>query len=82
MSQPLFLHFYSNGKVYISNELAFTPGVASQGSSKFKTEAGTAIGVFRINSDADAQLVTTLSGTVSSSLAVSGATGKNGKELV
>ena len=82
MSIPIFLHFYSNGHIYFSNEALFTPGVANTGSSgKFKAEAGTLLGTIRVNSDGAAQQLTTLSGTVGTNLAMTGATGKFGTEV-
>lgn len=72
MSKPIFLFLYSNGNLYFSPELAFTPGVRNESSQKSVTEAGTLVKVWQINSDAGAQKITTLTGTVSSSLAASG----------
>ena len=72
MSHPIFLHIYSNGNVYVSNEFAFTPGTRNESSQKQVTEAGTLVKVFQFNSDVAAQKITTLSGTVSSSLAATG----------
>jgi hypothetical protein len=73
MSNPVFLHFYSDGTVYMANTDAFSP-----------TTAATLLGSFRMNSDCTAQKVTTLSGTVSSNLSISGtaANGKHGIERV
>jgi hypothetical protein len=68
MSNPIFIHVQANGDVWVSNNVADTP-------------AGTSIGVFKVNSDSKFQKIGTLSGTANSSLATSGATGKQGKEI-
>jgi hypothetical protein len=79
MSHPLYMHIYNNGNIYISNEYAFTPGVGNESSNKRVTEAGTLVKVFQFNSDLGAQKITTLGGTVSSSLtATGGTTAKSG----
>jgi hypothetical protein len=66
MPSPLFIHFQTNGDVYISNQLA-------------DNAPGTLAGTFRIQPDAVLTKITTISGT--NPYSVSGATGKNGKEL-
>ena len=68
MSVPLFIHVMSNGDIWISNNLSDTP-------------SGTVTGTYRVNSDAKFQKIGTLSGTFSSSLSATGATGKTGKEI-
>lgn len=68
MSAPLFLHVMSDGKLYYTTDVNYTP-------------TGTITGTFRILSDAKTQLLGTLSGTISSSLAVTGKTGKYGTEI-
>ena len=68
MSAPFFLHVMSTGDMWISNNIVYTP-------------VGTITGTYRINSDAGFQKIGTLSGTINSSLAASGKTGKNGKEI-
>lgn len=68
MSTPVFLHVMSDGKLYYSNNIDYTP-------------AGTITGTYRILSDAKSQLIGTLSGTISSSLAAAGKTGKYGTEI-
>jgi hypothetical protein len=68
MSAPIFIHVQSNGDVWVSSNVADTP-------------AGTSIGIFKVLSDAKFQKIGTLSGTTSSNLTASGATGKQGKEL-
>jgi hypothetical protein len=68
MSAPVFLHIMSNGDLWFTNDVN-------------KTVPGTLVGAFRINSDASYQKIGTLSGTVSSSLAVTNALGRYGKEL-
>jgi len=69
MSAPIFLHVMSDGSLWVSNNPADTP-------------VGTITGTYRFNSDASFQKIGKLSGTCSSSLTQTGATGKNGKELV
>lgn len=68
MSAPMFLHVMSNGDVWVSNNHQDTP-------------AGTTTAIYKINSDAKFQKVGTLSGTFSSSLAATNATGKYAKEI-
>jgi hypothetical protein len=68
MSAPIFIHVQSNGDVWVSNNVADTP-------------AGTSIGIFKVNSDSKFQKIGTLTGTASSNLTATGATGKQGKEL-
>jgi hypothetical protein len=69
MSTPVFFHVMSNGDVWISNNPNDTP-------------AGVVTATYKVNSDAKFQKIGTLSGTFSSSLAATGATGKQGKEIV
>lgn len=68
MSSPIFIHVTSTGAVWVSNNIADTP-------------SGTIIGTFKVDSDAKFQQIGTLTGTVSSTLSVTGATGKQGKEI-
>ena len=68
MSVPVFLHVMSDGKLWISNDIGFTP-------------AGTVAGTYRFLDDAKSQLIGTLSGTISSSLVAGSANGKTGKEI-
>lgn len=70
MSVPTFLHIYQNGHVYHTNDVQFNA-----------PEGGAIVGIFKVNCDGAAQQITVLSGTVGSTLAVTGATGKNGKEI-
>lgn len=70
MSAPIFLHIYNNGDIWVSNTADFTP-----------SDPGTLVGTYRVNSDAASQKIGTLSGTVSSNLAASKTTGKNGTEI-
>lgn len=67
MSAPIFIHVMSSGDVWVSTNVADTP-------------AGVSVGIFKVNSDTKFQKIGTLSGTASSNLAVTGATGKQGKE--
>lgn len=67
MSVPIFIHVMATGDVWVSNNLEDTP-------------KGTAIGIFKVNSDPKFQKIGTLSGTANSNLACSGLTGKQGKE--
>jgi hypothetical protein len=68
MSIPVFLHVMSNGDLWVSNNVGDTP-------------TGTITGTYRFLGDAKFQKIGTLSGTFNSSLAASGKTGKNGKEI-
>lgn len=68
MSNPVFLHVMSTGDLWVSNNPNDTP-------------SGTVTGTYKINSDAAFQKIGTLSGTINSSLAASGKTGKQGKEI-
>jgi hypothetical protein len=63
---PTFLHIMTDGSVWISSQFGDTP-------------AGTVAGVFRINGASALTKITTISGT--NPYAVTGATGKLGKEL-
>lgn len=65
MSCPNFIAIYSNGDIWLhrnANWQLLPPA----------SEAGTLVKIFRINSDAAAQKITTLSGTISASLAATG----------
>jgi hypothetical protein len=66
MSNPVFLSIYSDGKLYVHRDDYVVPN------------ANTLLGTFRFNSDASSQLLTQLSGTVSSNLSISG-TAANGR---
>lgn len=80
----MYLLIYSNGNVYITPEVNFFPGQANTGSSAPKTtEAGTLVATIKFNSDMVSQKVTTLGGTVSSSLTATGNVTRGGqsKEL-
>lgn len=68
MSAPLFIHIMSNGDVWTSNNASDTP-------------SGTITATYKVGSDSKFQKIGTLSGTFSSSLAATNATGKQGKEL-
>lgn len=68
MSIPVFLHVMSNGDIWVSNNHQDTP-------------AGTVTATYKILSDAKFQKIGTLSGTFSSSLAATNATGKYAKEI-
>lgn len=75
MSAPFFLVIYSNGDIWKHNNPNF-------GLTPPASEAGTVVKIFRINSDASGQKITTLSGTIGSSLAATGgATNGYGHEL-
>ena len=67
MANPIFVHVMSTGDVWTSLDPNYVP-------------TGTVLGSFRINSGAATQKIGTLSGN-SGSYAVSGATGRWGKEL-
>jgi hypothetical protein len=68
MSVPIFIHVMSNGDVWFSNNVSDTP-------------SGVITATYKVGSDAHFQKIGTLSGTFSSSLAATNATGKQGKEL-
>jgi hypothetical protein len=75
MSAPFFLVVYSNGDIWKHTNPNFELNPPS-------SEGGTVVKIFRINSDASAQKITTLSGTIGSSLAATGgATNGYGTEL-
>lgn len=78
MSAPIFLAVYSNGDIWIHKNANFQLNPPA-------SEGGTLLKIFRINSDASAQKVTTLTGSGNSSasaLAASGgATNGYGTEL-
>ena len=79
-----YLLVYSNGKVYYTNEVDYFPNLRGTGSSaKFPNEAGTLVSTIKFNSDCASQLLTTLGGTVSSSLTATGNVTRGGqsKEL-
>jgi hypothetical protein len=69
MSTPVFLHVMSDGSIWVSNNPQDTP-------------TGVITGTYKFSSDAKFQKIGILSGTFSSSLAATGATGKQGKEIV
>ncbi len=69
MSTPIFLHVMSNGEIWAGNNLQDTP-------------TGVVTATYKINCDAKFQKIGTLSGVFSSSLTATGATGKQGKEIV
>lgn len=69
MSTPIFLHVMSNGDIWTSNNPQDTP-------------TGVITATYKILDDAKFQKIGTLSGVFSSSLAATGATGKQGKEIV
>lgn len=75
MSASLFIAVYSNGDVWTTNDLAFVPGVRNESSQPVGTEAGTLVKWFRVNSDAKAQKVTTLTGSGNSSASALAASG-------
>ena len=62
----IYISIYSNGDVWVRNhagDIVNLPG---------KTESGTLVKTFKINPNCSLQKITTLSGTVSSSLAATG----------
>jgi hypothetical protein len=66
---PVFLHIMSNGDIWASNDIAFTP-------------TGTILGTYRIASGIKSQKIGTLTAVSGAVTATSGATGKRGKEIV
>ena len=73
MSVPIFVHIYSNGDIWLTNQATVAPATTS--------EAGTLVTILRVNSDAAMQKITTLGGTVSSSLTSTGGTGTTGSRF-
>lgn len=76
MSSPIFITVYSNGDIWVSKDVNFVAP---------SSEAGTVVKHFKVNGDASAQKITTLTGSGNSSasaLAASGGSttrhGKNG----
>lgn len=63
MSNPVFLHVMSDGTLYASNDIQYTP-------------AGTITGTYRFLSDLGSQKIGKLSGTAGTNLTQTGATGK------
>ena len=77
MSLPVWIAVYSNGNVWYFNDGEYLPGATQvNASSQPKSaEAGTLVKVFRINSDAKAQKITTLTGSGNSSSSALAASG-------
>jgi hypothetical protein len=67
MSHPMFIHVQTNGDVFSSIDPHYVP-------------AGTSLAIFRVNSSAASQKLGTLSGN-SGAYALTGSTGKQGKEI-
>jgi hypothetical protein len=59
MSVPIFLHIYSNGDIWFTNDVSKTP-TSTQ-------ESGTLVTSIRVNSDASLQKIATLTGSGNSS---------------
>jgi hypothetical protein len=55
MSVPIFVHIYSNGEIWVSNQAITSPSTT--------VETGTLVTCLRINSDASLQKVATLTGS-------------------
>ena len=68
MANPVFIHVQTNGDVFASIDPHYVP-------------AGTSLAIFRVNSATSSQKLGTLSGN-SGAYALSGGTGKQGKEIV
>jgi len=84
MAATSYLLIYSNGDVYITNDVNYVPGKSGLGSSAPTiAEAGTLVATIKFNPNMASQKVTTLGGTVSSSLTATGNVGRGGqsKEL-
>lgn len=75
MSIPLFLLIYSNGDIWLSNQIGHIPGTRNESSGPTGTEAGTLVKAFQINSDCVAQKITTLTGSGNSSASALAASG-------
>lgn len=73
MSVPMFISIYNNGHIWVNNQADQLPTSAQ--------EAGTLVTTIKVNSDAAMQKITTLSGTVSSSLSATGGTGATGSRF-
>jgi len=74
MSKPFFLAIYADGGLVLHDGPNFAP-VA--GNPTFNSN--TLLGVFRINSDAKAQKIVTLTGTAGTNLALSNPSVANGR---
>lgn len=74
MSSPIFLTVFSNGDIWVSKDVNWTPPAS---------ETGTVVKHFRINGDPSSQKITTLTGSgnaSASALAASnGSTTRHGK---
>lgn len=66
---PVFIHIMSNGDIWASIDISFTP-------------TGTVLGSYRIASLVKSQKIGTLTATAGAVTATSGANGKTGKEIV
>lgn len=55
MSVPMFIHIYSNGNIWVTNQATIAPASPA--------EAGTLVTTLRVNSDAALQKVATLTGS-------------------
>ena len=75
MPASIFLVFYSNGDVWISNNIAYVPGTTTEASNNRGTEAGTVVKAFQINPDCTPQKITTLTGSGNSSASALAASG-------
>ena len=69
MSNPIFVHVQSNGDIFASIDPHYVP-------------AGTNLATFRVSSSVASQKLGTITAVSSAVTAVSGSTGKQGKEIV
>jgi hypothetical protein len=76
MAGTMYLLIYSNGNIYVTNEVNYFPGKTNTGSSApAVTEAGSLIATIKFNPDCDSQKLTTLTGSGNSSASALAATG-------
>lgn len=75
MSSSIFLLIYSNGDIWICDNIAFVPGTTTEASNKRGTEAGTLVKAFQINPNCAPQKITTLTGSGNSSASALAASG-------
>lgn len=70
MANPVFIHVQDNGDIHASIDPFYTPA------------SGTNLAIFRVSSSVSSQKLGTITATAGAVTAVSGGTGKQGKEIV
>ena len=70
MSVPMFIHVYSTGNIWVSNQALIGPSTSQ--------ESGTLVTCFRVNSDAALQKIGTLTGSGNSSASALAESGGKG----